>query len=192
MIPTTAQTGTGAHVDIVNLAPGDIHIFDIARALSRTARWNGWTATENALSVAEHSIRVSWLCESFCPKYALAGLMHDAPEAYTGDIITPLKRRLPEFRAVEDAIARAVALRFDLPHPLPREVKEMDALALAWEGRDLMKPPVATAQADHMFFRTGIGRTAHPQPISATAAYDHFLERFAELAGDPTPPEAVA
>jgi len=192
MNSSIAQTGTGAHIDVLAPRAADIHIFDIARALSRTARWNGWTNTALTSSVAEHSVRVSWLCDTFCPEYALWGLLHDAAEAYTGDCITPLKRQLPDFRTVEEAIERAVAERFDLPWPMPQVVKDMDALALAWEGRDHMTPPVRTAQSENLFFINGKGRETLPEPWHETQAQKMFLGRFAELAGDPLPPSAAA
>lgn len=60
-------------------------------------------------------------------------LMHDAAEAYVGDVPTPLKSLLPDFRRVEDRVWRAVCRRFGISEVLPPEIKEIDLLALAIE-----------------------------------------------------------
>lgn len=189
--PALVPTATGGNFDLLSPDFRDIHILDIATSLSRIARWNGHTSTIRASSVAEHSVRVSWLCDAFCPEYALWGLLHDAAEAYIGDVTTPLKRQLPDYLAVEEIIETAVAERFDLPMPMPVGVKDMDDIAAAWEGRDHMTPPVITAQSDHMFLQTGTGATKLPDPWTEETARQKFLDRFTELAGDPTPDDTA-
>ena len=62
----------------------------IAHALGRIRRFNG--AAE--WSVLDHSICVAQYAEQLCPGSYSLGLLHDAHEAITGDIIGPLQRCL--------------------------------------------------------------------------------------------------
>lgn len=62
----------------------------IARALGRIARWNG--NTERLYTVAEHSIRL-W---ALAPDHLkMAALIHDAAEAFIGDLPAPIRRKAP-------------------------------------------------------------------------------------------------
>jgi hypothetical protein len=76
----------------------DFNIEDIAHSLSMLARWNGHSKT--LISVAAHSIAVSY-SDCIPEEHRLGALLHDAMEAYIGDIPTPLKRQLPELMQME-------------------------------------------------------------------------------------------
>jgi len=80
-------TYSGIIFDLMNPNPDLIHIEDIAHGLAFNCRWNG--ATKRYYSIAEHSIRVANRCIG--REMQLAGLFHDAEEAYWGDMIKPLK-----------------------------------------------------------------------------------------------------
>ena len=118
---------------------GPIHLFDIAHALSNLCRFNGHV--KRFYSVGEHSLYVSTLLDT--PKYSNSrelqrwGLMHDAAEAYLGDMVRPIKQKMPEFKAIEDRLLRRIAERFDLMWPIPPEVFDADDIMLATEFRDL-------------------------------------------------------
>jgi hypothetical protein len=72
------------------------------------------------------------------PEHARWGLLHDASEAYLGDVATPLKSMLLEYQALEEHIQRTIARRFGLVWPMPVEVKRADVRALMAEKRDLL------------------------------------------------------
>ena len=110
-----------------------IFIEDIAHGLSNLCRFNGHC--DKFYSVAEHSVLCSYLVE---PGFEYAALMHDASEAYLGDISTPLKKLLPDYRVIEDKVEKAIFEAMYVPYPLPKEVKRADLTALAIEKRDLM------------------------------------------------------
>jgi 5'-deoxynucleotidase YfbR-like HD superfamily hydrolase len=170
-------THAGIEFPLDRPGPEHIDIGDIATALSRAPRFAGHTATRRAYSVAEHSVLVAALCP---PADALWGLLHDAAEAYTGDITTPLKNMLAGAREIEGRIARAVAEKFALPWPMPAAVKRADAQALAWEMRDLMAPQTArhvrTADLPDRARAIKLG-----PPIGENAARAAFLAHFARL-----------
>jgi uncharacterized protein len=130
---TMISTRSGRNVSLLNPSAGQIEIGDIAHGLAQQCRFNGQTS--KFYSVAQHSVLVS----SILPKeLKLAGLLHDAAEAYLGDIVQPLKILLPEFNEIESRFMQVISERFDvkgLDHP---EIKHADLIALATERRDLM------------------------------------------------------
>lgn len=110
------QTHTGVIFDLLDPSPDMVKIDDIAFALSHLCRWNGH---HGWYSVAEHCVHASRLCY----EHSLGGLMHDAQEAYTGDVISPMKRALrartghdpySAFDTVEERIADVIASALDL------------------------------------------------------------------------------
>jgi uncharacterized protein len=119
---------SGRRLDLLDPAPLDIEIEDIAHGLAFVARWNGQTTGEHPYSVAEHSLlveeifgRVSPRAE---PRWRLAALLHDAPEYVIGDMISPVKAAVGgEYAALDARLTAAVHLRFGLPAELPRQVK---------------------------------------------------------------------
>jgi hypothetical protein len=87
-------TASGRRVHIFRPKMSEIDFGDIAHSLAMQCRFNGHTP--RFYSVAEHCCHVHDMMfdgpEDECR--ALAGLLHDAAEAYIGDIVTPLKRKL--------------------------------------------------------------------------------------------------
>lgn len=125
------------YVDPLNLAVEQVAIEDIARSLSHICRYGGHVPV--FYSVAEHSLHVAAQVERCggLPELVLAALLHDASEAYLGDMVRPLKHisEMEAYRAAEDrataVIAEAFRLDVDLfSHPL---IKEADDGILAWE-----------------------------------------------------------
>lgn len=131
------QTYTGRRFYPMDPRPEDFDLKDIAHALANVNRYGGHL--DRPYSVAQHSVLVSRHCP---PGLEMCGLMHDAPEAYIGDMVKPLKLMLPQFQEIEDGVWRALAKRFDLPEEMPDEVKRVDLQMLGTEVRDLMDQPV--------------------------------------------------
>lgn len=127
--PNKIRTVTGKYIDLLEITPDDIDLEDIAVGLAHTARFAGQTRT--FYSVAEHSIAVS-IDLPF--EYKLAGLLHDASEAYIGDMPTPIKNRMPDYKYIENGIMEAVAKKFGFEYPLNQKVKDADKknLELEW------------------------------------------------------------
>ena len=121
---------------------GPIELMDIAHALSNLCRFNGHT--KRFYSVGEHSLYVSTLLEYHGPSIQAWGLLHDAAEAYLGDMVRPIKQRMPEFKAIENRLLQRIAKRFDLAWPIPNVVFDADDIMLATEFRDLMHSPPQT------------------------------------------------
>lgn len=165
------QTFTGKQFFPLEAHLEQIDLRDIAHALSLQCRFNGHC--RSFYSVAEHSVRVSRAVE---PEHALWGLLHDAGEAYMGDLPRPLKEQLPQFIAFEQQLLEIIAHRFDLPWPIPAPVVEADNRLLVTEARDLMAPPPASWGME------AIQPLAEPiEPWSAPQAEREYLDRYAQL-----------
>lgn len=103
------QTATERVFNFLQPDVNDVCIRDIAHALSNICRFTGHVG--EFYSVAQHSVLVSYLVN---PIYAREALMHDASEAYLGDVNSPLKHQLPEYQKIEAEVMRAVEKKFEL------------------------------------------------------------------------------
>lgn len=122
---TYIQTYTGIKFDLVNPKPEMVSPVDIAHALGRLCRFTGHTA--NHYSVAQHCVEVSLRVPS---ELALVGLLHDAAEAYVGDVSSPLKALLPAYQEIEWKVWLAIAERFNVNPDDIHLVKDADRAAL--------------------------------------------------------------
>ncbi len=124
----TIKTFEGKYIDVFDPNIDDITIEDIARGLAHTCRWAGHTA--RFVSVATHSINVMNLVTE---EYKLEALLHDATEAYLGDMPKPIKRHLPDYQKIESKLDHFIRLKFDLPIKMSKAVKEADHKSLEHE-----------------------------------------------------------
>lgn len=132
---TWLLTASGRRFDPVDPQPDMIDLVDIANGLSNECRFAG--QCRFFYSVAQHSVLVS---QAVPPDLAWEALLHDAAEAYIKDIPAPIKRLLPDYRALEHKIDAAIRVRFGLPAIQNPAVKHADLVLLATERRDLMPP----------------------------------------------------
>lgn len=86
---TMVVTRSGRIIDLAAPKVEDICIADVAWQLAHEIRWNGCLGL---LSVAQHCVAVEEALQECSPRVRLFGLLHDAAEAYTGDVVTPWKR----------------------------------------------------------------------------------------------------
>lgn len=124
---------SGEYFDIAEPEASAFQVSDIAHALGNICRFTGHP--ERFYSVAEHSVICSHMVP---PEDAMAALMHDAAEAFIGDVSAPLKSLLPDYMAVTHRVEQAVWSRLGLPLTLPPSVKIADRRALAVEQRVCM------------------------------------------------------
>lgn len=127
------QTFTGRQFYPLDPRAQDVHPADIAHALSLICRYGGHV--DRFYSVAEHCFLLS---HAVAPKHALWALLHDATEAYVGDMVRPLKHYMADYCEVEDRVAWAIAERFKLDPTMPTEVKDADNRILLDERAVLM------------------------------------------------------
>jgi 5'-deoxynucleotidase YfbR-like HD superfamily hydrolase len=149
-----------------------VAIEDIAHGLAFQCRFNGQTC--EFYSVAQHSLVVASLVGD---ELKLAALLHDAAEAYLGDMVKPLKLLLPAFAAIEDRVTEIIATAFKLDFGNYRPIKEADLVALATEKRDLMPHSV-----EEWTYIEGVEPLPGPiKPMNPFEAKAAFLNEFQRL-----------
>lgn len=108
---TTARAGR--RLDLINPTVEMIHEDDVASALARNSRYNGWLdiPIDDIYSVAQHSVYVGRTMFNYAKecgadrktakRWGLIGTVHDTPEYVLGDCITPLKAVSPDYQVLE-------------------------------------------------------------------------------------------
>ena len=130
--PTTISTSRRS-IDLAAFAAADVEILDVAVALSKICRFTGHTS--RFYSVAEHAVRCSYLVPAV---HKFEALLHDAHEAYIGDISTPMKHAVPALWAFEAEVEQAVRQAFDLPASMSEIVRRADRQMLILEAGELL------------------------------------------------------
>lgn len=131
------HTVSGRWIDPLAPDPASIVIEDIAQALANQCRFGGHCRA--FYSVAQHCAHVADVSEErgASAGEALAALMHDAGEAYLGDLPHPLKHRSPlgpPYKLAEARLEEAIRARFKLA-PAGPGLKGIDRAMLATERR---------------------------------------------------------
>lgn len=173
------RTFQGRMVDVFDPQPQDISIADIAWGLSNTVRWGGHAS--QPITVAQHSCIVHDIlkAEGCGTGTMLSGLMHDAAEAYIGDIPRPIKSRIPQFYQIETKLMWAIEKRFDL---IPggwhmAAVREADNASLHAEWKQFMDGlnPIPNVEPSNFKYHD---RIVVQSPFRA---YRSFLDRWYDI-----------
>ena len=172
-----AQTFTGKQFWPLDPKAEEVDLRDIAHALASQCRFNGHSI--KFYSVAQHSVLVSEIVDA---SQVLAALLHDASEAYVGDIVKPLKLFLPkEFKEIELRIEDEIFRHFgiNIQEVNHKEIKLADNRLLVTEIRDVMGTPSRKWNEDGFF--EPLSKKIIPLPPEE--AEKLFLERFKEITG---------
>lgn len=175
------QTTSGRHVSLLEPTPDMIDLCDIATALERLVRFTGHGDLTPPWTIARHSITVARIVagHGWDDQVIATALLHDATEAYIGDLSRPLKQSLrllsgadeSPLDVIEDRLWSAICSRFDLIYDMPAAVRDADGMALALEADEL--------------FGAGTGESwglVHPPwPVGAPMASFMDVARSVEL-----------
>lgn len=178
------ETCSGRKIDFVNPDPEQVFLEDIAWGLSRIPRFCGHTGDWQPLSVAMHSVWVGMYVweETNNAEASLHALLHDAHEAYTGDIPKPLKS-LPglrnEIQAVEERLQLAIYRALNIPALTPeiaKLVEQADQQALAIEARHHMRSGAASWPLPENDITARLMGAAEPKkPVQA---FEQFMATY--------------
>ncbi len=182
------ETWTGVRFFPLDPRPEEVCLEDVAHHLARINRYSGAIMLDHC-SVAEHSVHMAWwLLRTYDdPLLAYQGLFHDAPEAYIGDMVRPLKRNMPSFVEAETVVWMAVVQAFPLLqrtaggfYELDDRVKEADNRILVDERAQVMRPSGNPWGIDHLE-PLGVTYRNWP-PCVAKACFLHWEKSLRELA----------
>lgn len=126
----TMETCSGKIISLLDPDPTQIIIPDICQGLAFNCRFSGQIPWY--YSVAEHTILVASLAPAHLKP---AAMVHDMPEAYLNDIISPLKSLLPGYKEIEKIFERAICERFGIRADHLMEIKQYDRMAFEIEYR---------------------------------------------------------
>jgi len=185
VVGPTILLGSGTYYDFESPETSQITIEDIAWGLAGASRFAGQTWSRVLkrrvlYSTAQHCVLMS----KEAPRgLELAALMHEAGEPVCGDMVGPLKKLLPEYKAIEKRCERANLAHFGITISDPAAIKALDLRMLATEQRDLMNWhgeewawTEGAAPFDHL--------TIVPWPPEIAA--QRFIDRYEELTVDRT------
>lgn len=129
-------THTGRQIFFDHVYPEDICIEDIAHALSHLCRYTGHTTM--FYSVAQHSLLVTEKIPGNA-ETKLVALLHDAAEAYVGDVSSPLKKWIKEkdnwaYDSLHHAIQAVIHRRYGITNDhVHNDVRMYDQAAAIFE-----------------------------------------------------------
>lgn len=164
-------------------SPETVHIADIARSLSAHPRYLGHT--NEPFSVAQHSVAVSVQVEVWngSEEDQLLGLMHDAAEAYCGDLPRPLRDKLNDrggaYDSVMEEVEQVIGRAFDIPAQKTKIVDQADSRVYGLERQGV---------SEHRDIDVSEVKPAHPKVAKVLSGYwtpaqarQRFLDRFAQF-----------
>lgn len=144
-------TYTGKRFSPLSARIEDIDIKDIAHALACQSRFGGMC--REPYSIAQHSVLCAeWVVRnSKCNPYLRSrlqfdALMHDASEAYLGDVPTPIKhsKEFIGYCVAEDVLMDLISAKFGNRYPVPNLVRKADEVLLNTEARDIFSGGATT------------------------------------------------
>lgn len=158
------NTVSGIKFNIFDPNVLQINIMDICHGLAYKGHFCG--QSQQYFSIAQHSLLVVELFEkdkgNDFIEHSLACLMHDAAEAYIGDLIKPIKIHFPLFCEIEDRILKVIFEAYNINYELLSDIKIYDNMAQELEFE--------------IFYKGGNFKEWHLPDVAKYAFYNKFLE----------------
>jgi len=166
------ETHSGRLIDPTQVSVEDVDIEDIAYHLASIRRFGGACR----VNVADHSIRTAKIVELLggCWACQYEGLMHDAHEAYLGDIIYPYESQ--EFLKPHKAYKITVQAAINTKYPAPEHHADC-----VWPMKELREADFIAAKLEADAFLVSKGRNWFGQSAERIAFVEQYREEFPEL-----------
>ncbi len=173
-------TSTGKF-DLSNIQLKDIRIGYIAHGLSKICRYGSLLPLDVHYSVARHSLNLVYYARNngYTTEVLRALLLHDASEAYLGDVPSPLKIMLPDYQQLEAKLTTAIERKYKISSEAEHIVKELDTRIVLDEAKEFFP-------SQYYLFTERLPDT-HPLNIIITKDKDldvtkaEFLSMFKQL-----------
>lgn len=176
---TWMQTFTGRSFYPLDPHADEVDILDVAHGLSHACRYGGHV--RRFYSVAEHCVLVAM---HVAPELRREALLHDASEAYLGDMVRPLKHtpEMTPYRVAEDLVQRAVFERFGITSTPESHaaIKVVDDRILLDEINELMHTPSAYTERMRQVEPLGVTINGLPPSVAKRVFLDCFFDLFPE------------
>lgn len=169
-------THSGVYVDPENYHSFEIKMEDIAWHLSYINRFNGGAL--RAVSVAEHCVNCVLFEPDVTDTLKRSLLLHDAAEAYIGDVVMTQKNKLPAVKRWEALILERVARQFGCDFSTPI-IRAVDDLIFAAESR--LYHPKCWKYVQARYAGKAVPKRLPFQAYSAEEARDRFLTIYEEI-----------
>lgn len=162
------NTGSGKLINLNRPTVDMICIGDIAASLSKICRFGGHCHT--FYSVAQHSVLVTALAPEYLGREAL---LHDAAEAYLGDVIKPLKNLIGiAYEELEREFMQVIMQKFQLDASNLIEIKVYDKMALQMEHEKFIRGD----DCEWMYNMNNIN--LNPSPWEPQLAQRYFIQLY--------------
>ena len=189
---TSIFTISGKYFDTINPDPVDIMAWDIAWATHNLNRFCGhtlvpWDVLSHVGLVYMLAMQETRGALSNVDKLGL--LLHDAPEAYLGDMSRPLKSAIPKYKEIEHNVLLAILARFGVRYDQINWelVARYDNQAL-WIERQVLLPMFDGLKTDTIY--TSCKQYDMPKlPTLAKAKPDQYIVLLQECAINANSPD---
>lgn len=184
--PAIIATLTGFPLDYLDPDPGSLVLEDLAEGMAKCCRFGG--QCRGWYSVARHSVIGSYYAED-----PIQFLFHDSAEGYMGDVATPLKQLVPEWKPIENRLLRKIMDKFGVAYipgppesdPLSENTHRVDRWMYTQEWHAMMRRDRIT------WHYPGHPNMNVVRDISAQLNYDWiadfklWMDRYRELTASP-------
>lgn len=171
----TIRLRSGRYFDLLHPHPDQFTLADIAGALSKICRFGG--QIDGWYSVAEHCVECySQAClDGADPLVQRIALLHDAAEAFVGDVVKPLKVLLPEYERVERRVESVIAAKYGLFGDT------LEATERAWAAVKDIDRAMLIAERKAMFSKDGVAWTGEKDVRPLAVRFHQWEPPTAEL-----------
>lgn len=174
-------TSSGIRINVTKFSAKLVCLEDIAHHLTKICRYGGALPLDIHYSVAEHSILLSrYALKHHGVEVAKAALLHDASEAYLGDIVSGLKKLLPDYKQIEHKVENIIKAKYKIKNDdlTNATVKFLDLSILEDEHRKFFpeRLDLFKSEHEHSYLNVKIKSPRNLQLIK-----DEFLELCYDL-----------